>query len=89
MKKIQHNRYGREEVSSISEWVTQQLRDDGDDYQPHNGIEDRIGRIEDFLGFLTESLVVKGVLDAQAVKDSLDWQCGTKVVEVEENNADG
>lgn len=87
MKKIQHNRYGREEVSSIAEWVTLQLRDDGDDYYPHNGIEDRIGRIEDFLGFLTESLVVKGVLDAQAVKDAHCQSRGIKVVEVEEDDA--
>ena len=69
---------------TIAEFVSDKLRNDDDEIQPQNGIEARLHRTEDYLGWLTEQLVEKGILSAEEVKEQVaGWSPGIEVVDVQ------
>lgn len=73
---------------TISEFVSDKLRNDDDEIQPKNGIEDRLRRTEEYLGWLTNIFVEKGILSAEEVKKQLAFWShhhNVEVIDVQDN----
>jgi len=71
-------------TKDIGWWVEEQLRYDDEPIHPKNGIEDRIQRIEEFVGFLTQEAVRMGIVTAEEVVAKLaGWSHNIKIVDEE------
>jgi len=71
-------------TKDIGWWVEEQLRYDDESIHPKNGIEDRIQRIEEFVGFLTQEAVRMGIVTAEEVVAKLaGWSHNIKIVDEE------
>ena len=52
---------------SVEDWVAENVTSDHDQYDYRNGIEDRLKRMEEYIGWLTSEMVSKGVVTAEDV----------------------
>jgi hypothetical protein len=91
MKKIEiTHTNGHSSRQSIAGWVAEHLRYDDDTFDgvdPKNGIEDRQKRTEEFVGWLTDRLVQKGIIDGdEAIEALVGWaRSHVEIVEEDED----
>jgi hypothetical protein len=68
---------------TIQQWVQNHLRSKDDGYDSANKIEDRLERIEEYLGWLSERAVQGGIVGAEEIVQHFFW-ANAEVVEVED-----